>query len=250
VIVGEAGRMLDTAIAKEQRAKFAQGFFGGDRASEGFSFNNTLEARDADAGDLARRVLLQDHRQRSDIADPQRRAAVADVQNDAASQYAKWTDEQLMRLIFANRDGAKAVHATLTLGPVNIRPQPTMQAIYAYEALADACRQETFAVGCSTTCAALSAPAALVQQPAAAKPASNKAAQPQAQTKAFQMSHDPPLSWRAPSHRLELALDAWCTVAAMASASSKCSRGAARHTENALWGGSVALAANGRGRGH
>jgi hypothetical protein len=177
--VGEAGRMLDTAIAKEQRAKFAQGFFGGDRDREGFSFNNTLEVRDADAGELARRVLLQDHRQRSDIADPQRRAAVADVQNDAASQYAKWTDEQLMRLIFANRDGAKAVHATLTLGPVNIRPQPTMQAIYAYEALADACRQETFAVAAA---APPVAPAALVQ-PATAKPASNKARNPKPKPK-------------------------------------------------------------------
>ena len=173
--LGEAGRMLDTAIAKDQRAKFAQDFFGSTQASEGFSFSNTLEARDALAGDLARNVLLQDHRQRSDIADPQRRTAVAEAQSEAAAQYSKWTDEQLMRLIFANRDGAKAVHATLALGPVNIRPQPTMQAIYAYEALAGACRQETFAVAAAAPPAAPAAiPEPVVQQAAAPKPTGNK----------------------------------------------------------------------------
>ena len=80
-----------------------------------------------------------------------------------------------MRLIFANRDGAKAVHATLALGPVNIRPQPTMQAIYAYEALADACRQETFAVAAAAPPAAPAAiPEPVVQQAAAPKPTGNK----------------------------------------------------------------------------
>ncbi len=174
--IGEAGRMLDTAIAKEQRAKFAQGFFGGTQESEGFSFNNTLEVRDSKAGELARRVVLQDHRQRSDIADPQRRAAVAEAQTETATQYTKWTDEQLMRLIFANRDGAKAVHATLALGSVNIRPQPTMQAIYAYEALADACRQETFAVAATApTVAPVVAVTPTLEQAAPSRPANNKA---------------------------------------------------------------------------
>jgi hypothetical protein len=56
-----------------------------------------------------------------------------------SEKYSEWGDNQLMRLIFANREG-QARHATLYLGSVAIRPVPSPQAVFVYETAAEACK--------------------------------------------------------------------------------------------------------------
>lgn len=132
----EAGRLLDAAVPMGERERFAKTYLGNEVAR--FAFANQFEqpgksARERDLGDD---LLKRDHRRLTN--DPTR--AFAPLQQQVSGGYAGWGDEQLMRLIFANREG-QAVHATLQLGSLRVRPIPSMQSIYAYESLVDACRE-------------------------------------------------------------------------------------------------------------
>ncbi len=134
----EAGRMLDTAIPAGERDKFATTYLQSEDSR--FSFANAFEAprkesvRESELGD---ELLRRDHRRTTD----DRTRALSAVQASATQGYAKWGDEQLMRLIFANREG-QAAHATLQLGDVRLRPVPSMQSVYVYESLVDGgCRE-------------------------------------------------------------------------------------------------------------
>jgi hypothetical protein len=150
----EAGRLLDEAVPLDRREKFAQEYQLGDPAR--FSFANAFEQpRDIPAERaLGEELLRRDHRERTS----DRTLSLATVQKIATgrpleggerlskSTYARWGEEQLMRLIFANREGA-ASDATLQLGQVLVRPIPSMAAIYAYESLVDGCKKNLVGTG-------------------------------------------------------------------------------------------------------
>lgn len=136
----EAGRMFDAAVQKSDREAFARTYFAGaeDKAS-GFSFLNAFEDSNkpgAPEQNLALQLLAEDHRGRSSDTT----LALAKVQQTVSEQYQSWGDAQLMRLIFANREG-QARHATLYLGPTHIRPVPSPEAVFAYETAAESCKK-------------------------------------------------------------------------------------------------------------
>jgi hypothetical protein len=129
----ETGRLLDTAVAAPEREKFARAYLAPDTVR--FSFANAFESpgssRERELGDD---LLRRDHRERSD----ERTRAFGNLQRQVADGYRRWGDEQLMRLIFANRETA-AVYASLQFGGTTIKPIPSAQSVFAYEALVDAC---------------------------------------------------------------------------------------------------------------
>lgn len=159
----EAGRLLDTAVPAAERDRFAATYLSPDELR--FSFANVFEAprqdhvREQELGD---ELLRRDHRRTTD----ERTRAFSALQSSVTRGYAQWGDEQLMRVIFANREG-QAQHATLQLGDVRLRPVPNMQSIYAYESLIDGCRESATGVPL--------APAAPRTPARPAKPAAPKA---------------------------------------------------------------------------
>jgi hypothetical protein len=131
----EVGRMLDTAVTVTEREKFATDFALTETAR--FSFANSFNApqptpREQELGD---ELLRKDHRERSESR------ALGEAQRAATKGYAKWNNDQVLRLILANREGAAAL-ATLQLGDVLVRPVPNMQSVYAYESLVDECAKQ------------------------------------------------------------------------------------------------------------
>lgn len=130
-----AGFMLDQAVPDAQRSEFAQRYLAQDGAD--FLFADFFERphRTGKARELPLQLLGRDHRRNTSDAT----RSVAALQSQVAEGYGKWGDEQLMRLIFANREGS-AAHATLQLGEVTVRPIPSAQSLYVYESLADRCR--------------------------------------------------------------------------------------------------------------
>lgn len=136
----ETGRLLDTAVERREREQFASAWFGSQVPSEGFQFVNAFTPRPKDAPvskperELADRLLKTDLRgQRDDTLAP-----LVQLQERVAANFRKWDSEQLMRLIFANREGSASL-ATLQLGEVSLRPVPSMESIYVYESLIKAC---------------------------------------------------------------------------------------------------------------
>lgn len=134
----EAGRLLDSAVPAAERDRFASTYLSPEETR--FSFANVFEApkkgnlRQEELGD---ELLRRDHRRSTD----ERTRSFSALQASTTKGYAQWGDEQLLRLIFANREG-KAAHATLQLGDVRLRPVPNMQSIYVYESLVDGCREQ------------------------------------------------------------------------------------------------------------
>ncbi len=163
---GEAGRLLDAAVPATDRDAFARAFVAPDATR--YSFANVLEApperRRPKEQDLGDELLREDQRDRArsiDIARLQRK--VSD------GGYRGWSSEQLLRLIFTNREG-RTEHATLQLGTVSVRPIASAESVFAYESLVDACR----GLVQHAAPAVKAAPA-----PAAAAPLPGRAPQPQ-----------------------------------------------------------------------
>ena len=131
----EVGRMLDTAVPVSEREKFAADLALPETAR--FSFANSFNAPQPSAREqeLGDDLLRKDHRDRSDSP------ALGEAQRAATRGYAKWNNDQVLRLILANREGAAAL-ATLQLGDVLVRPVPNMQSVYAYESLVDECAKQ------------------------------------------------------------------------------------------------------------
>ena len=159
----EVGRMLDVAVPMAEREKFASEHALRDVAR--FSFANAFNApaasvREQELGD---ELLRKDHRERSESP------ALGEVQRAATRGYAHWNNDQLLRLILANREG-EAAQATLQLGEVRVRPIPSMQSVYAYESLVDECSKQ---MGAGPVAQAPAAPA-----PAAAPTAATTTAKP------------------------------------------------------------------------
>jgi hypothetical protein len=131
----EAGRMLDTAVPLEERDKFASGYIAKD--VERYSFVNAFTA----PGENTREQELGDELLRDDQRKVARRRELGLMQRTVSEGYGRWHNEQLLRMIFANREGG-AAQATLQLGDLRIRPVPSAQSLYAYESLIDGCGQQ------------------------------------------------------------------------------------------------------------
>jgi hypothetical protein len=135
----EAGRLLDRALRTKDREAFARAWFPADYPASDFSFVNAMSPLPETASrrerELPDRLLRADHRGERDAE----LMALGQLQERVAARYKRWNSEQLMRLVFANREGA-AAHATLHLGELSLRPTPSMESVYVYESLIDACR--------------------------------------------------------------------------------------------------------------
>lgn len=137
----EAGRMLDTAVDGSSRAQFAKAINLPD--PDEFSFTAAFDGGDrALEGRLAGTLLARDHRLQTaegTLAYATLQKAVADGE---APGFQRWNDDQLLRLIFANREDEGARYAALDIKGVMVRPVPSMRSLAAYEQLTDACRRE------------------------------------------------------------------------------------------------------------
>jgi hypothetical protein len=136
----EAGRLLDTALKAPDRERFAADYLQAERP--GFSFANLFEQPVAQLGarerTLGDELLRSDYRQRADA----RRLPFGDLQKKLSDEggYRAWTDDQLLRLIFVNREG-QARHAELQLGVLSVRPVASARTVFVYESLVDGCRR-------------------------------------------------------------------------------------------------------------
>jgi hypothetical protein len=139
---GEAGRLLDSAVPPEQRDAFAREFLGAAVAPR-FSFGDLFERADADRSprerELVSKLLAGDY---SELVPEGLRPFSALQQGITGGGYRRWSDDQLTRLVFINRESVQARDATLELGEVTLRPVASAQTVLAYETLIDACRQQ------------------------------------------------------------------------------------------------------------
>jgi len=132
----EAGRMLDRTMPAERRDPVARAYFNQPEL-QGFSFAASFSgkpdnARELELGD---RLLRRDHRRLTDDGGN----ALSQIQRSVSERSRELSNDQLLRLIFANREGS-AMRASLDLGRSSLRAVPSMQAVYAYEAQVDGCR--------------------------------------------------------------------------------------------------------------
>ncbi|MBV8469063.1 MAG: hypothetical protein JOY60_04275 [Burkholderiaceae bacterium] len=167
---GEAGRMLDATTSRDEREEFANHYFDEPAMAEHFSFYAALEAPGPSEREqlLAAQLLANDYRDRATVdAKP-----ISKVQQRVSDKYADWSDAQLMRLIFANKE-TPARYATLYVGEVRIKPLANADALYAYETSAESCKKLLMAIS-------RPAAAAKTDAKAASKPAAKPAAKPPA----------------------------------------------------------------------
>jgi hypothetical protein len=137
------GQMLDVAVSRERRMAFAREL----RLQEPdtFSFAATLENNPQLRAPIEE-LLADDHRPRTG----QRRQVMAAAQWDITGHpdnaaenrpgYLRWNNDQLFRLVFSSKDGVAAQLAALEFNGVRVTPIPSMQSLYAYEVLTEACR--------------------------------------------------------------------------------------------------------------
>lgn len=137
-----AAQMLDSATTGELRQAFARETR--QPTVENFSFVDAFTPGEGAQTDLATELLSRDHRPRLD-----REPAMARVQTGVAGSddggkpgFLGWNKPQLLRMLFVSREGSAAQYAMLEVGKVSVRPVPSGNALYAYEMLADACRNQ------------------------------------------------------------------------------------------------------------
>lgn len=138
----ETGRMMDAVVSQDERTKFATNYFGWSQETgkaKDFSFINAIPEPGASRQErrLSEELLGKDHRNSNGDADSQ---SLATVQRAVEAKYSKWSDQDLLRLVFHNRED-EVVYATLDLGAVSIRPVPSAESVYAYESRFEACRK-------------------------------------------------------------------------------------------------------------
>jgi hypothetical protein len=145
----EAGQMLDAAVPRDAREQFGYAYFNLDKnkaddvaASKSLLFANLFTVNDPQrpSGDLPERLFDKDQRRQSDSL------AISAVQKAVEANFNQWNEEQLLRLVFHNREGGPATLATLDVVNFHIRPIPSADAVYAYEVGAEACRRTTEAL--------------------------------------------------------------------------------------------------------
>lgn len=134
----EVGRMLDLTVPNEERAQFANRSLGipAHDLESGFSFITVLTEKGR-RDDLAVRLLGRDQRQAAETV------GIGQVQRMVSTNYTKWDDAQLTRLILSNRSGT-AANASLMLGSTYVRLVPSMTAVYEYEVYSEGCRAAAF----------------------------------------------------------------------------------------------------------
>ena len=162
--------MLDATTIKDEREEFANHYFDDPSMGEQFSFYAALESPGPSEREqlLAAQLLAVDYRDRA-TADTK---PISKVQQIASTKYSSWSDAQLMRLIFANKE-TPARYATLYLGEARIKPMANADALYAYETSAESCKKLLMSIVKPKPAAAAPAPAPAVTKPAA-KPAPKK----------------------------------------------------------------------------
>ncbi|MES2944435.1 MAG: hypothetical protein V4772_16320, partial [Pseudomonadota bacterium] len=138
----ETGRMMDAIVSQDERTKFATEYFGWSQEpakAREFAFINAIPEPGASRQErrLSNELLGKDHRNSHGDTDSQ---ALAAVQRAVEAKYSQWSDQDLLRLVFHNRED-QAVYATLDLGAVSIRPVPSAESVYAYESRIEACRK-------------------------------------------------------------------------------------------------------------
>lgn len=136
---GETGRMIDATVPESNREKFASTYLGYKDNAKGFSFLNalTLPGNTPREKRLGEQLLGRDHRRSSNDES----GSLGQVQAEVGNSFNKWGNVQLIRLAFANRDGASAAYATLEVGPVAVRPVPTADSVFVYESILEGCRK-------------------------------------------------------------------------------------------------------------
>ena len=142
----EAGRLLDAGLSRQAREQFAQDYqVRWNKDAGSFSFAAAFDTKaNPTLARLGEDILQRDHRARTDlrsrpISELQKKIA-GDPQTQDKPGFLEWSHEDLLQLILINREG-DARHAALQLGKITVRPIPSMESIYAYEALVDGCRQ-------------------------------------------------------------------------------------------------------------
>ncbi|MDY0744396.1 hypothetical protein SNE35_07755 [Paucibacter sp. R3-3] len=131
---GMAGRLVDAAVPAARRDELMRNYLQQPELN-GYSFAAAFEAPAEREKDLAAALLSGDQRRLTS----DRTGALAELQRSLGDGYAQWNNDHLLRLIFANREGA-ASHAALQVDRVWIRAVPSMQSIYAYEAQVEGCK--------------------------------------------------------------------------------------------------------------
>ncbi|MBL8331021.1 MAG: hypothetical protein JNJ71_19445 [Rubrivivax sp.] len=165
----EAGRMLDAAIPGSERAKFAEAYFGeaGKEQGTDYSFVNSFTAPSMGQREmrLAEDLLGRDHRERHTGVGGE---FLAEVQRNVSDRYGEWNNQQLLRMIFANRESSSPSHAMLEMGGGRfaVRPVPSPEAIFVYESHVSSC-----AVRTASAQGAAPAPAATPRPQATPRPA-------------------------------------------------------------------------------
>jgi len=167
----EAGRMLDATTSKDEREAFANHYFENPEMAPNFSFYSALESPGPSEREqlLAARILASDYRERASFE----HEPLSKVQKSVSIKYADWSDAQLMRLIFANKE-TPARYATLYVGEARIKPMPNADSLFAYETAAESCKKLLLSVVRPAPAPAPAAPAAKSIGKPADKPASKK----------------------------------------------------------------------------
>src|SRR5262249_23227677 len=99
----EAGRMLDATTSKDERETFANHYFESnpDRAATSSSYSAREPPGPSEREQLpAAQLLATDYRERASFE----HEPLSKVQKSVSSKYTDWSDAQLMRLIFANKE--------------------------------------------------------------------------------------------------------------------------------------------------
>lgn len=134
----QVGQMIDLAVPHDDRARFAKDYFAWTDTSriEQFSFTNAFElpGKTRREAELAENILKRDQRKRTDSL------PLASVQKSIAQNYAAWNTQQLLQLIFHNRESG-AAYASLEFDGVIVKPIPSAEAVYAYESRVNSCQK-------------------------------------------------------------------------------------------------------------
>jgi len=134
----EAGRMLDATTSKDEREAFANHYFDNPELAPNFSFYSAMESPGPTESEqlLPARLLAGDYRERASFE----QEPLSKVQKSVSIRYPDWSDAQLMRLIFANKE-TPARYATLYVGEARIKPMPNADSLFAYETAAESCKK-------------------------------------------------------------------------------------------------------------
>lgn len=132
-----AGKLLDKAAKVEQRQAAVVGYLGEPVRQKVTRYRFETAFVEPMLGEPERRMhdelLSNDHRQTA------RHPALGELQRQVSQGVTAWSNEDLLRLIYANRE-ATAAGASLYVGAnLTIRPRASAEAVYIYQNYEDTC---------------------------------------------------------------------------------------------------------------